>query len=183
MSPRTLGLLFAIATAIFWGLYGPALQESRMKGETPFKPFIFIGIAYLVWGCLGGALAIPMMGDQFVFSDKTKLWGFIAGSLGAFGALTLTYAMFKARDASLVMPVVFGGATTVAVITSLILQARQGSVHVDPRQIIGFAMVVIGVVLIQKHAAHGPAPTPPTAASPIAESPANAEPSLPDAGH
>ena len=174
MSPRALGLVFAIATAVFWGLYGPALQESRIKGETPFKPFIFIGIAYLVWGCLGGGMAIPIMGDSFTFQPKTMSWGFIAGSLGAFGALTLTYAMYSAKDASLVMPVVFGGATTVAVLTSLVLQARQGSIHLDPKQLAGFIMVVIGVVLIQKYAAHGPAPGPVPATS--------SAPGTPDSG-
>ena len=163
MSPKAIGILFAVATAIFWGLYGPALQKSRIDGQTPFKPFIFIGIAYLVWGCLGGAVAVQVTGSGFSFPAKAAWWGFIAGSLGAFGALTLTYAMFRAKDASLVMPVVFGGATAVAAITGLILQARAGNLHVDYRQIIGFLLVIVGVVLIQKYSAHGPAPAKPGA--------------------
>ena len=161
MSPKVIGLLFAVATAVFWGLYGPALGKSRIPGETPFKPYVFIGIAYLIWGCLGGAVAVQLSGDGFSFPPKAGLWGFIAGSLGAFGALTLTYAMYQAKDASLVMPVVFGGATSVAAITGLVLQAQAGKMHIDNRQIIGFIFVVVGVVLIQKYSAHGPAPAKP----------------------
>ncbi|WP_417851262.1 hypothetical protein [Thalassoglobus sp.] len=172
MSPKALGLLFAVATAVFWGLYGPALGKSRIPGQTPFKPYVFIGIAYLVWGCLGGAIAVQLSGDGFSFPAKAGWWGFIAGSLGAFGALTLTYAMYQAKDASLVMPVVFGGATSVAAITGLVIQAQHGKMHIDPRQLIGFLLVVVGVVLIQKYSAHGPAPAPakPAAATHATES-------------
>ena len=132
--------------------------KSRIPGQTPFKPYVFIGIAYLVWGCLGGAVAVQLSGDGFSFPAKAGWWGFIAGSLGAFGALTLTYAMYQAKDASLVMPVVFGGATSVAAITGLVIQAQHGKMHVNPFQIIGFILVVAGVVLIQKYSSHGPPP-------------------------
>ncbi len=175
LTPRTLGLLFAIATAVFWGLYAPALGKARIDGQTPFKPYVFIGIAYLVWGCLGGAIAIQLSGDGFSYPGSTGWWGFIAGSLGAFGALTLTYAMYQAKDASLVMPVVFGGATCIAAITGLVIQAQKGSFHLDIRQVIGFVLVVAGVVLIQKYSSHGPPPKKPTAE---AESHAAVEPAV-----
>lgn len=176
MSPRMLGLLFAIATAIFWGLYGPALGKSRIPGQTPFKPYVFIGIAYLIWGCLGGAIAVQLSGDGFSFPAKAGWWGFIAGSLGAFGALTLTYAMYSAKDASLVMPVVFGGATSVAAITGMVIQARAGNLHIDPRQIIGFLLVVVGVVLIQRYADHGTPPAKPATPETSVSTPATDTP-------
>lgn len=178
MNPRTLGLLFAIATAIFWGLYGPALGKSRIPGQTPFKPYVFIGIAYLIWGCLGGAVAVQLSGDGFSFPAKAGWWGFIAGSLGAFGALTLTYAMYQAKDASLVMPVVFGGATSVAAITGLVMQGSHA--HIDIRQMIGFVLVVIGVVLIQMFSAHGPVPA---KAAPTTSAPAAVEQAAEEAAH
>lgn len=162
MSPRTVGIIFAVATAIFWGLYGPALGKARTPGETPFKPYIFIGLAYLIWGMLGGALAVKATGGDFAFKPAAINWGFIAGSLGAFGALTLTFAMFKARDASLVMPVVFGGATMVSALIG-ILQNREHAV--PPMQILGFVLVVVGVVLVQAFAAHAPAPAKPAGGS------------------
>ncbi len=163
MTPKMLGLLFAVATALFWGLYGPALLKARTPGETPFKPFIMIGLAYLVWGMIGGVVAVKAGGGTLAFTPQAMRWGFIAGSLGAFGALTLTFAMFQAKDAALVMPVVFGGATAIGAITGLLMQ--KGPMHVDPRQAIGFVFVIVGVVLIQKYAAHGPAPAKPQAAA------------------
>lgn len=155
-----LGLMFAIATALFWGLYGPALGKARTPGESPFKPYIFIGLAYLIWGMVGGIVAVKASGGDFHFTRSAVIWGFIAGSLGAFGALTLTKAMFEAKDAALVMPVVFGGATMVSATVGILLQFQRGQVHVPPLQILGFLLVIVGVILVQRFAAHGPAPAP-----------------------
>ncbi|WP_437227682.1 EamA family transporter [Planctomicrobium sp. SH661] len=162
---KLLGLLFAICTAIFWGLYGPALGKARTLGESPFKPYIFIGLAYLIWGMIGGIVAVKASGGNFNFKPESIKWGFIAGTLGAFGALTLTYAMFSAKDARLVMPVVFGGATAVSAIVGTILSRSH---HVPPAQIAGFLLVIVGVVLIQMNASHGPAPAKPTSDTPAA---------------
>ncbi|MCA9045960.1 MAG: hypothetical protein KDA69_16655, partial [Planctomycetaceae bacterium] len=105
-------VVFALLTAVFWGLYGPALQTSRVKGpgETVFKPFVLIGVAYLIIGVLGGLIGNQVIGGSFQFQPVTLKWGFIAGALGAAGALTLTMAIFKGGGptvASLVMPIVF----------------------------------------------------------------------------
>jgi len=155
---KMIGLIFAIATAIFWGLYGPALGKARVVGETPFKAYIFIGLAYLIWGMIGGIVAVKVSGGTLAFKPESMTWGFVAGTLGAFGALTLTYAMFSAKDARLVMPVVFGGATAISAIAGTLL-AR--SHHVPPAQIAGFILVIVGVVLIQLNATHGPPATKP----------------------
>ena len=155
MSPRFYGIVFALLTGLFWGMYGPALQTSRVPGESPFKPFILIGVAYLVFGILGGAIGILATKDNFEFSSITVQWGFIAGSLGAFGALTLTLALFKSRAPDLVMPIVFGGATVVSVAIGLWQKKELLSAH--PMQYLGTLSIVIGVVLVQAYASHGPA--------------------------
>jgi drug/metabolite transporter (DMT)-like permease len=157
---KLVGLVFAILTALFWGFYGPALLKSRLPsgtpGDSPFKAFVFIGIAYLIWGVFGGLLGVVKTGGTLSFTSQTITWGLIAGSLGAFGALTLTYANYSAKDASLVMPVVFGGATMVSVLAAFAFAGKKVNLH--PLQLLGFVMVVIGVVLIQRFTAHGPAP-------------------------
>ena len=60
MNKMLIPIIFAIGTAIFWGCYGPTIgnaQTPRVDGRpllpheggwTPFKPYVFIGIAYLV---------------------------------------------------------------------------------------------------------------------------------------
>ena len=165
MSPKVYGIIFALLTGLFWGMYGPALQTSRVAGQSPFKPFILIGVAYLVFGILGGVIGIVATKDNFHFAPVTVRWGFIAGSLGAFGALTLTLALFKSRAPDLVMPIVFGGATLVSVAIGLWMKQELLSAH--PMQYIGTLAVVIGVVLVQAYASHGPAKaavTPPASA-------------------
>ena len=54
------------------------------------------------------------------------------------------------------MPIVFGGATLVSVAIGLIQKKELFSAH--PMQYIGTLAVVLGVVLVQAYASHGPAP-------------------------
>lgn len=154
MTPKIYGIVFALLTAFFWGMYGPALQTSRVPGQSPFKPFVLIGVAYLVFGIIGGIIGILATKDNFHFEPVTLKWGFIAGSLGAFGALTLTLAMYKSRAPELVMPIVFGGATLVAVTIGLLQKKQLFSAH--PMQYVGTLAVIIGVILVQAFASHGP---------------------------
>ena len=51
-------ILFAIGTACCWGMYGPALGNARspIKEWSPFKPYVFIGVAYLVIAIIGGLI-------------------------------------------------------------------------------------------------------------------------------
>lgn len=164
MTDRTMGVLFAAATALFWGVYGPALSEARSSTNewSPFKPYVFIGVAYLVWGVLGGLAAmklVPANPDNLSFTGKylpSMKWGFIAGSLGAFGALTLTFAMFKAKNAGLVMPIVFGGAVTVTALTNYVVLGlvRKQELHVEPGLWVGMALVAVGIVLVAHYTPH-----------------------------
>lgn len=156
-----IGILFACGTALFWGLYGPTLGKSRVMGpgETPFKVYVFIGLAYLVWGIIGGLIANKLNGGNFVFQPKMSTWGFAAGTLGAFGALCLTFAMFNAKRADLVMPVVFGGATSIAVLTEILSQRPIKAPAWQ--QMVGFVCVVVGVILVQAFAHHGHGPAKP----------------------
>ena len=87
-----------------------------------FKPYVGIGLAYLVIAIAGGLIAMKVIGkDNFKFNDAVTKWGFAAGTLGALGALSLTLAMFNggARIPHAVMPVVFGGAVTITALYSI----------------------------------------------------------------
>jgi len=151
-------VLFALLTALFWGLYGPALAQSRSMLLSPFKPYVAIGAAYLLWGIVGGVVGMLFKGDTFAFTGSGTLWGFAAGTLGAWGALTLTLAMFTGGSAvpHVVMPIVFGGAVTVSALSSV--WSSRGHATVSPWLWVGILGIGLCIVLV---AANTPHPAPP----------------------
>lgn len=154
-------ILFAVATACCWGMYGPTIGNAQVKvpppnGWSPFKPYVFIGVAYLVLAIIGGLIAMKFKGDTFSYSGEhftPAKWGFLAGLLGAAGALCLTTAMMVSKgNALLVMPIVFGGAVSVTAIYSVIKHHGEG---IDPKLYLGIALVVVGVIIVARNTPHG----------------------------
>jgi drug/metabolite transporter (DMT)-like permease len=148
----SLPVIFALLTGLFWGSYGPVLGQARSFEKSPFKPYVMIGIAYLVWGILGGLVGMASKGDSFTFTKQGTMWGFAAGTLGAWGALTLTLAMYTGGTAmpQVVMPVVFGTAVTISAIIAVLTTKTQA----DPRLwlgIIGMGICIITVAYYTPH--------------------------------
>ncbi len=171
MNKMLIPILFALATAIFWGCYGPTIgnaQSPRVDGVplwSPFKPYVFIGIAYLVIAICGGLAMMAVKGDSFSFTGEyvpTVKWGLLAGTLGAFGALCLTTAMMTSRgNALLVMPIVFGGAVSVSAIVSML--KLHAETTVSPLLWVGMVLTVVGIVIVAMNTPHGHAPVKPAA--------------------
>ena len=170
-----LPVLFALGTALCWGLYGPTLQYSRSPGSppapppdgwSPFKPYVGIGLAYLVLAIVGGLIMMKVKGDSFTFTGKQSpalTWGFAAGILGALGALSLTSAMstFSGKPIpELVMPIVFGGAVTVVGIHAAITHGGM-----KPMMGVGILLTGVGIVLVATNTPHGAAHKPPAEAA------------------
>ncbi len=108
-------IIFALLTAMFWGLYGPVLAKARTE-LGPVRPWLIIGVAYFVVAIGGGYLWMWLRGESLVVSGEAVAYAFAAGTLGALGALMLTMAMVfgGVRMPHVVMPIVFGGATVIA---------------------------------------------------------------------
>lgn len=180
-----LPVLFAALTALFWGMYGPAIGLARSaEGGNAFKPYVLIGVAYLIWAILGGAIGMKATDAPFEFTGAGVKWGFIGGSLGAFGAFTLTLAMFsfvgKPRP-DIVMPIVFGGAVCVTAITNMVLIRTQGG-HAEAKPMLWLGMVgmAICIVIVASNTPHAgphkkPAAPAPTEGSEAPKSDAGAE--------
>ena len=154
----------ACLVALFWGMYGPTLSGARSPAKEwgPFKPYIFIGVAYLVIAIIGGSIMMKFaFNDNFDFTGKyapAMKWGFLAGCLGAFGALALAFALTKAGGKpSYVMPIVFGGAVSVNAIAAY-MGLHQGET-VNPMMWVGMLLVAIGICLTAYHTPHGHPPT------------------------
>ena len=156
----------------FRDLHGTVLGHVRSDDRkrpiemwSPFKPYVFIGIAYLVLAIIGGLIAMQIRGDTFSYSGAhfaPAKWGFLAGCLGALGALFLTSAMMTSKgNALLVMPIVFGGAVSVTAIFST-WKLRE-HVTISPMLWVGMALVIIGVIIVARNTPHGHANRHPTA--------------------
>ena len=155
-----LPVIFALLTALFWGVYGPVLGLARAAEQSPFQPYLLIGVAYLVWAILGGAIGMKYTDAPFSFSGDGLKWGLISGSLGAFGALTLTLAMFsfptgmKPRP-EIVMPIVFGGAVTVTALTNLVMSRAQAGAHApSPWLWVGIVGMAVCIVVVAYNTPH-----------------------------
>jgi hypothetical protein len=168
-------VIFALATAVCWGLYGPALGKSRAALHSPFTPYVAIGLAYLFWGVGGGVLGMMYNGDSFSLSGPGGVWGFIAGTLGAWGAFTLTLAMFSGGMAmpNIVMPVVFGGAVTVSALVSL--YSLGDKVTVNPLLYVGIVGMFVCIVIVAYFTPHAAPHGKPATAPPAADAPADSE--------
>ncbi len=185
---KWLAVLCALGVALCWGMYGPTLSNARApKGEWgPFKPYVFIGVAYLVIAIVGGALMMRIaFNDNFDYTGQYQpamKWGFLAGSLGALGALFLTFALTKAGGKpSYVMPIVFGGAVTVNAIAAY-MHLHEGETA-SPLMWVGMALVAVGICLTAGNTPHGHAPAKPAAEIPVSDVGNVAEDPVPDAAN
>lgn len=157
-------IVCALIVALCWGMYGPTLSNARSSQGLwgPFKPYIFIGVAYLVIAIIGGSLMMKFaFSDNFDFSGEyfpAMKWGFLAGCLGAMGALALTFALTKAGGKpAYVMPIVFGGAVTVNAIAAYVNLPKGEATN--PLMWVGMLLVAIGIVLTAGYTPHGHPPT------------------------
>lgn len=171
---KWLAVACALGVALCWGMYGPTLSHARApKGEWgPFKPYLFIGIAYLVIAVIGGAMMMKLaFNDNFTYTGTyypAMKFGFLAGCLGALGALFLTFALTKAGGKpAYVMPIVFGGAVSVNAVAAF-LSLKQGETA-SPLMWVGMAFVAVGIIMTAGNTPHGHSPPKTASASPDGE--------------
>lgn len=155
---KWLPIFYAVLTALCWGTYGPVLAESRTFLKSPFKPYVAIGLAYLVWGIIGGLIGMGIKKDPFTFTGGNTgtgmLWGLAAGTLGAWGALTLTMAMYTGGSAhpQVVMSIVFGGAVTVSALVSVFRGDTKG--ETSPMLYVGILGILVSAVVVAFYTPH-----------------------------
>ncbi|MAT16729.1 MAG: hypothetical protein CMJ46_15840 [Planctomyces sp.] len=165
MKASFLPILFAMGTAVCWGMYGTALGKARSFEQSPFKPYVFIGVAYLVWSIAGSFIAMYLKGEPIKFTTNGMIWGFASGTLGAFGAFFLTMAMFSggAKFPHIVMATVFGFAVTVAAIFGVFGSEEKGGTGLW----VGIGGMLVSAIIIALNTPH---PHPPAkSVAPAAE--------------
>lgn len=176
-------IIFALATALSWGVYGVILHKGRglMPDASSLPPgpeaqhaglkaFLLVCVAYAVIGVAAGIL-LKLRGSNWSFTGSGIKWSFVAGMAGAVGAFTLILALgaaaaiFKGAAPAAVMPIVFGGAPVVNTIVAMLVHPPEGGFRSVPLPfIIGVVLAACGAVMVAKYAPsstgavkHGPA--------------------------
>jgi hypothetical protein len=139
-------------------LYGPIVANARSPEKlwSPFKPYVGVGLAYLVIAVIGGLVMMKLKDDSFTFTGTefpALKWGFLAGAAGALGALALTTAMLMGGSAhpQVIMSFVFGGAVTVAAVVSVIQHKGGG---VNPMLWVGVAGIAVSAIIVAYFTPH-----------------------------
>ena len=147
---------FAVATALFWGTYGPMLQKGHHFMESGrLRPFICVGVAYLLVAIIGPLVVMYLTGmemqtskGQGMFHGWTTrgiIWSTLAGGVGALGAFMLIMAL-NYGSPIYVMPLVFGCAPIVSTFTSMYLNRTLS--QISPFFAAGLILVAAGAVTI-----------------------------------
>ena len=120
-------LIFVILTFCCWGLYGPLLhvgQEIMGGGggrKSMLRPFICVGIAYFAIAVLFPIFVLVTKGEKGHWTVSGFFWSFVAGGVGAVGALGIILAFKFNGKPSYVMPLVFGLAPIVNTFVTMMM--------------------------------------------------------------
>lgn len=112
--------LSILATAVCWGVYGPLLQWGHVEmGSGRLRPFICVGIAYLLIAVAGPIVVMLLTGMErgsgltSGWTASGIWWSLVAGAAGAFGALGMILAFNFGGRPHYVPPLIFGLAPVV----------------------------------------------------------------------
>ena len=147
---RSFGFLaFVFITFICWGVYGPVLHHGQEGMGIPgqrssLRPFVCVGIAYFLIAVLYPVVVLVTKGESGHWTTFGFVWSFVAGAVGAVGALGIILAFKLGGKPVYVMPLVFGLAPVVnTVVTGLMSRTiKQASL-----------LFYIGVVIVAVGAA------------------------------
>ena len=139
-------LLFALGAALSWGMYGVALHTGQVQLGSPLRALLCVGIAYFLIGVLVPTFALSSQGELNSFSSIGTAWATGAGALGAIGAVCIIWAFRTGGTPLYVMPLVFGGAPLVNVITSMVLHPPKTAPH--PLVYVGFVLASVGAGMV-----------------------------------
>lgn len=175
MGKNTLVLLFIAGAAFSWGFYVPVVHEATAKIGSNLRAFLFVGVAYFLV-----AVIIPgiMISSSLDFTQTPKanwatssmMWGILAGTAGAIGALCVIFAVKTggAGSAIYVAPLVFAGAPIINTIATITIFHPAKELP-DWKFFAGLVMAAAGAAMVmlfkpkpaKAHAAPAPAATAP----------------------
>jgi drug/metabolite transporter (DMT)-like permease len=144
---RLLGVpLSILTTAVCWGTYGVVLRwGAQDMGESRLRSFVCVGLAYFVIAVVVPFLMMKTTTEKGSWSFTGTIWSFIAGVLGALGALGIVLALTSGGTPLFVMPLVFGGAPVINTFTTMVMTKN---FKMNPVFLAGLILVIAGAVCV-----------------------------------
>ncbi|HEX8028459.1 MAG TPA: hypothetical protein VF491_08360 [Vicinamibacterales bacterium] len=136
----------ALSAAFSWGLYGASLHRGQTELGNPMRAMLCVGVAYFLIAVLVPAAVLTSQGEWRNFTLSGTATATIAGALGALGAVCITYAFRAGGTPFVVMPLVFGGAPLINVITAVMLHPPKTAP--SPMLYLGFLITAAGAAMV-----------------------------------
>ncbi len=139
-------IALAASAAVSWGLYGAALHKGQTALGNPMRAMLCVGIAYFLIAVLVPVIALTSQGEWRNFNLTGTATATMAGALGALGAVCITYAFRAGGSPMIVMPLVFGGAPLINVLSTMIMHPPRNAP--SPMLYLGFLLVASGAGMV-----------------------------------
>lgn len=139
-------IVFVVGAVLSWGLYGVVLHQGQVTLGNPLRALLCVGVAYMLIAVLVPAGALMSQGEMSGFNVSGTTAATLAGALGALGAVCIIYAFRAGASPLYVMPLVFGGAPLVNVLSTAILHPPKATP--SPMLYVGFLLASIGAGMV-----------------------------------
>ncbi len=137
---------YVAGAVLSWGVYGAALHKGQVALGNPLRAFLCVGIAYFLIGVLVPVVTLASQGELRNFNAFGTITATLAGALGAIGAACIIFSFRAGASPLYVMPLVFGGAPLVNVLTALVLEPPKTAA--SPMLYLGFIVAAAGAGMV-----------------------------------
>jgi len=139
-------IVLAFGAALSWGLYGASLHKGQMDLGNPLRALLCVGAAYFLIGVIVPVVALSSQGELRNFNPSGTTTATLAGALGAIGAVFIIFAFRAGGLPTYVMPIVFGGAPIINVLTTIAIHPPKSSIN--PLFFAGVLMAAAGAGMV-----------------------------------
>lgn len=140
-------MLFVLGAFLAWGCYVPMIHAGQvaLKGGA-LRAFLCVGLAYFLTAVLVplGLLSGGM--ESWTFNKSGVMISFVAGVLGAAGALCVILALKTGGTPLVVAPLVFAGAPVVNALVSM--GWHKPKAPPEPLFYVGLLLAALGAFLV-----------------------------------
>lgn len=146
-----LWIVFVAVTALCWGAYVPSIHEAQlaMGKNSALRAFLWVGVAYFVTAILVPLLMLRIGAEPWAFTGRGMSWGFVAGTLGAVGALGIIFALKNGGTPLIVPPLVFAAAPIVSVFVAMAM--HRPTRPPVPMFYVGIVLAAAGAALVLRN--------------------------------